>query len=64
LRRGKIGIHVDLPDLTELRHELRPHQYANDDKIIRVTPKNLGRGAKVNRSKNYLGAFQTGRIAS
>jgi hypothetical protein len=56
LRQGKIGSHVDLPELTELRDELRPHQYTNDDKIIRVTPKNPGRGAKVGQSiKELLG---------
>jgi hypothetical protein len=56
LRQGSIGIYVDLPDLTDLRDELRPHQYTNDDKIIRVTPKNPGRGAKVGQSiKELLG---------
>lgn len=56
LRQGTIGIYVDLPDLTELRDELRPHQYTNDDKIIRVTPKNPGRGARVGQSiKELLG---------
>lgn len=56
LRQGTIGIYVDLPDLTDLRDDLRPHQYTNDDKIIRVTPKNPGRGAKVGQSiKELLG---------
>lgn len=54
LRRGDIGIYVDLPDIADLREELRPHQYTNDDKIIRVTPKNPGRGARVGQSIKEL----------
>jgi hypothetical protein len=57
LRQGAIGIHVDLPDLTELRDELRPNQYTNDDKIIRVTPKNptmaLRSAIVIDRSLNF-----------
>lgn len=53
---GEIGIYVECNDLDELREELRPHQYTNDDKIIRVTPKTPRNGTGTGKSvKEILG---------
>lgn len=56
MEAGTIGVFVDCNDQEELREELRPHQYTNDDKVIRVTPKSPGKGAGSGKSvKEILG---------
>jgi phage terminase large subunit len=40
MQQGKLGIYVEIQELPELREELRPHLYVNnDDRKIRVTPR-------------------------
>lgn len=56
MEAGRFGVYVGCPQLTELREELKPHEYANDNKVIRVTPKSPGRGAAAGKSiKEILG---------
>jgi phage terminase large subunit len=57
LRKGELGLYVELAELEELRDELRPHLYTNDnEKVVKVTPKTPGRGAGVGQSiKEKLG---------
>lgn len=54
MSKGEIGIFVECNDLEDLREELRPHQYTNDDKIIRVTPKRPPKGAAAGNGKSVI----------
>jgi phage terminase large subunit len=56
MQSGELGILASCPQLTELREELKPHEYSSNEKVIKVTPKTPGRGAGVGKSiKEILG---------
>jgi phage terminase large subunit len=60
MQTGALKIYAGLPDKAELRKELAPHEYLNNGKVIKVTPKDKVKEA-IGRSPDRADSLVIGR---